>query len=101
MPDFKTVHLKLNLKKEGKIPKHTDKIESILIKREEQDSQATLNEIQSESEDLFDMIDEIVTEITKKIEPDFIFTEDGDSFTFPYLIHRAEQNGINLIIGMQ
>ena len=88
MPDFKTVHLKLNLKKEGKIPKHTDKIESILIKREEQDSQATIN-------------DEIVTEITKKIEPDFIFTEDGDSFTFPYLIHRAEQNGINLIIGMQ
>jgi len=88
MPDFKTVHLKLNLKKEGKIPKHTDKIESILMKREEQDSQATIN-------------DEIVTEITKKIEPDFIFTEDGDSFTFPYLIHRAEQNGINLIIGMQ
>ncbi len=33
MPDFKTVHLKLNLKKEGKIPKHADKIESILIKR--------------------------------------------------------------------
>lgn len=99
MPDFKTVHLKLNLKKEGKIPKHTDKIESILIKREEQDSQATINEIQSESE--ADMIDEIVTEITKKIEPDFIFTEDGDSFTFPFLIHRAEQNDINLIIGMQ
>jgi DNA polymerase elongation subunit (family B) len=45
------------------------------------------------------MIDEFVTEITKRIDPDFIFTEDGDSFTFPYLIHRAEQNGTNLILG--
>ena len=99
VPDFKTVHLKLNLKKEGKISKHTDKIESILIKQEEQDSQATIVEIQSESE--ADMIDEFVTEITKKIDPDFIFTDDGDSFTFPYLIHRAEQNGTALILGRE
>ena len=28
-----------------------------------------------------------------RIDPDFIFTEDGDSFTFPYLIHRAKING--------
>ena len=28
-----------------------------------------------------------------RIDPDFIFTEDGDSFTFPYLIHRAKMNG--------
>ena len=47
------------------------------------------------------MIDEFVTEITKRIDPDFIFTEDGDSFTFPYLIHRAEQNGTNLILGRE
>jgi DNA polymerase elongation subunit (family B) len=31
-------------------------------------------------------------EVNKKIDPDFIFTNDGDSLTFPHLIHRAEEN---------
>jgi len=96
VPDFKNRSSEIK-SKERMIPKHTDKIESILIKQEEQDSQATIIQIQSESE--ANMIDEFVTEITKRIDPDFIFTEDGDSFTFPYLIHRAEQNGTNLILG--
>ena len=30
-------------------------------------------------------------EITMKIDPDFIFTEDGDSFAFPFLIHRVKR----------
>jgi DNA polymerase elongation subunit (family B) len=33
-----------------------------------------------------------MNEVNKKIDPDFIFTNDGDSFTFPHLIHRAEEN---------
>ena len=37
--------------------------------------------------------------LVQDIDPDFIFTDDGDSFTFPYLIYRARINGINLCLG--
>ena len=48
-------------------------------------------EIQSKSE--VEVIQELVKTVDKT-NPDFIITEDGDSFSFPYLIYRAEQNGI-------
>src|SRR5919197_686170 len=35
IPDFKTIHLTVNLKKEGKIPRYTDRIDSISIKHEQ------------------------------------------------------------------
>src|SRR5919198_1270838 len=88
IPDFKTIHLNLNIKKEEgiKIPRYTDKIQSISIKQNNSEI-----EIRSESE--ADIICELSKEIAD-IDPDFIFTEDGDSFTFPYLAYRAEENGI-------
>ena len=36
-----------------------------------------------------------------KIDPDFVFTDDGDSFTFPHLIYRAEVNDIPLIMSRE
>lgn len=95
VPDFKVIHLKVNLKREvGKIPKYTDRTDSILITRGDSET----IEIQNKSEG--DILEELV-KITKSIDPDFIFTEDGDSFTFPYLLYRSERNGINLILGRE
>ena len=87
VPDFKTIHLNLNLKKNGKIPRYTDKIQSISIKQ----NNSEVFEIQSESE--AEIICGLVKEVAD-IDPDFIFTDDGDSFTFPYLAYRAKENGI-------
>ena len=58
VPDFKTIHLGVNLKEEekGKIPKLTDKIDSISIKLQQQ--YETI-EIRCESE--ADIIDKLVT----------------------------------------
>ncbi|MFY9870175.1 MAG: DNA polymerase domain-containing protein [Candidatus Nitrosopolaris sp.] len=97
VPHFKSIHLKINTKKEGSIPKYTDKIRSIVI-TVAGDSETI--EIQSESE--IDMINELTKEVGK-FDPDFIFTDNGDSFDFPYLIHRAEENDIeeNLILGRE
>jgi DNA polymerase-2 len=94
-PNFKTVDIEVNLQKESKLPKYSDRINSISIKHASESF-----EIESKSE--ADVIKEFVVEISK-IDPDFIFTEDGDSFTFPYLIHRAEQNNIqqNLILSRE
>src|SRR5215208_4477601 len=94
MPHFKIIHLDIELNKEGKIPQHTDRIASISIKQNGGED----IEIRNESEQ--DMIDELRSEVAK-IDPDFIFTEDGDSFTFPYLVHRAEKSGRNLILGRE
>jgi len=97
IPAFKTIHLKINTKKEGSIPKYTDKIKSIVITLAG-DSETI--EIQNESET--DMINELTKEVSKS-DPDFILTDNGDSFDFPYLIHRAEENNIeeNLILGRE
>ncbi|HEY7080012.1 MAG TPA: 3'-5' exonuclease, partial [Nitrososphaeraceae archaeon] len=86
IPNFKTVNIEVNLQKESKIPRYSDRINSISIKHASESF-----EIECESE--ADVIEEFVDEISK-IDPDFIFTEDGDSFTFPYLIYRSEQNDI-------
>jgi DNA polymerase-2 len=94
MPDFRTIHLKMNLKIERKIPRYTDRINSISIITQGCET----FEIQNESE--IDTMKELTTEVAK-IDPDFIFTEDGDSFTFPYLIHRAEVNGLELVLGRE
>ena len=49
-------------------------------------------EIDSDSYSEEQILNALEAEISR-IDPDFIFTEDGDSFTFPYLIHRAKING--------
>jgi DNA polymerase, archaea type len=48
-------------------------------------------EIGSDSDSEEQILNALEAEISR-IDPDFIFTEDGDSFTFPYLIHRAKMN---------
>jgi DNA polymerase-2 len=101
--------MSLNLKnEEGRrmtIPRYTDRIRSIRIKQEQhyhqhhhQQQDYDIIEIQSESE--ADIIENLI-KVVKKIDPDFIFTEDGDSFTFPYLIHRAEINNTDLFLGRE
>ncbi|MGA9152382.1 MAG: 3'-5' exonuclease, partial [Candidatus Nitrosopolaris sp.] len=100
IPHFKTIHLKINTKKEEggrSIPKYSDKIGSIVITGLG-DSETI--EIQSESE--VDMINDLTKEV-RNDDPDFIFTDNGDSFDFPYLIYRAEENGIidNLVLGRE
>src|SRR5919199_1682889 len=93
IPNFKTIHLTVNLRKERKIERYTDEIHSITIKQHREDNNSD-ETISIECNDLseYDIIKQLKAEVAN-IDPDFVFTEDGDSFTFPYLIYRAEQNG--------
>jgi DNA polymerase, archaea type len=93
IPDFKTIHLTVSLRKEGKIPTYTDKIDSITIKQHtEGNNNIQTSSIECNDSSEYDIVRRLEAEVSN-IDPDFIFTEDGDSFTFPYLIYRAEQNG--------
>jgi DNA polymerase-2 len=94
VPNFKIIYLKINFEK-GIIPRFSDKLKSITIiivstyGEEEQKI-----DIQSESDE-----EKVILQLSntvKKLNPDIIITENGDSFLFPYLIHRSLKNNINL-----
>jgi DNA polymerase-2 len=94
LPYFEKIHIKINFPK-GKIVKLTDEINSISIVHYQDNDKSHIIDITGKSEK------EILQELIKtvlSIDPDFIFTEDGDSFTFPYLIYRAKINGIELCL---
>ena len=101
LPYFKKIHIKLNFPK-GKIIKLEDELNSISIVQYND-----TNSIDNKSKiDIVDLSDKSEKKLLKEllrivqdIDPDFIFTEDGDSFTFPYLTHRAEINKIDLCLG--
>jgi DNA polymerase elongation subunit (family B) len=92
LPQFNNVNLKIFAKvNEGKIPRFTDSIASVIVQN--CDTKDTIHIQGSEIDILYQLVKEI-----KKINPDFILTEDGDSFTFPYLTHRSEINQVDLIL---
>ncbi|MGZ5491961.1 MAG: DNA polymerase domain-containing protein, partial [Nitrososphaeraceae archaeon] len=100
LPYFKKLHIKLNFPK-GKIIKLEDELNSIsIVQYNDTNSINNKNKI-----DIVDLSDKSEKKLLKElmrivqdIDPDFIFTEDGDSFTFPYLIHRAKINEIDLCL---
>lgn len=100
LPYFKKLHIKLNFPK-GKIIKLEDELNSIsIVQYNDTNSINNKNKI-----DIVDLSDKSEKKLLKElmrivqdIDPDFIFTEDGDSFIFPYLIHRAKINEIDLCL---
>jgi DNA polymerase elongation subunit (family B) len=87
LPEFKVISIDVTSKQEGQLPSFTDKIDRIVIKLENGDDETI--EIREESEE--DALYELMRE-TATIDPDFIFTQDGDEWMFPYLTTRAEKN---------
>ena len=91
LPDFKTIRLSVNPQKVGKIPTHNDPLNSVIINREGETIE--INGTQ-ELEILIDL-----ARYVSKLNPDFIFTNDGDWFLFPYLASRAAAHGMSLVLG--
>jgi DNA polymerase-2 len=86
LPEFKVIGVDVTTKQEGRLPSFTDKIDTISIKLENENETI---EIREKSEE--DALHELMREIAN-IDPDFIFTQDGDEWIFPYLTARAEKN---------
>jgi DNA polymerase-2 len=84
LPDFKVANLDVSLRKEGRLPRFTDKIDTISLKIGNEHI-----EIRKQSEE--DALAELMKEVAR-LDPDFIFTVDGDEFVFPYLVKRAAEN---------
>lgn len=96
LPYFEKIHIKINFPK-GKIVKLTDELNSISIVHYEDNNKDKSHIIDITDKSEKKILQELI-KIVQDIDPDFIFTDDGDSFTFPYLIHRAELNQIELCL---
>jgi len=93
LPLFNNIHLKVYPKtKEGRIPRFTDVIALVSIQKGDT-SKDTIYIQGSEIDILYQLVKEV-----EKINSDFILTEYGDSFTFPYLTYRSEINQVNLVL---
>jgi DNA polymerase elongation subunit (family B) len=93
LPEFKTIHLSIKPRKQDcKLPKFTDKIDSISIRNGNEEKIIEIDGT-DEAQILFSL-----TEMMSALDPDFVFTEAGDSFGFPYLVYRAEVNYCNNIL---
>jgi DNA polymerase, archaea type len=86
LPNFRKVKLEVSVTKEGKLARFTDKIESITL---ESDNGEITIAGHSEADKLLGLVRAV-----HDADPDFVLTSDGDTFLFPYLIKRAEANGV-------
>lgn len=93
LPEFKTIHLDIKPKKQGRLPKFSDPIESITIK--DGDDVHEIGGGDDEVQLLFRLHEEMTG-----IDPDFVFTKDGDAFIFPYLAERAKVNGCQSLLAL-
>lgn len=87
VPDFRTITVDIRLKKQGALPKFTDRLAAVCI-----------NDYEITGDSEIEVLKALEREV-ERLDPDIIFTENGDSFVFPYLLHRASENGISLSLG--
>jgi len=87
LPTLRKVTLEVDIAKQGKLPRFADRIEGISL---ESDNGKVEIGGRSETDKLLGLV-----EAVREADPDFILTSDGDTFLFPYLIKRAEANGIS------
>jgi DNA polymerase elongation subunit (family B) len=86
LPNLRKVKLEVEIAKQGKLPRFTDRLEGITL---ESDNGKIAIDGRSEADKLLELV-----QVVREADPDFILTNDGDTFLFPYLIKRAEANQI-------
>jgi DNA polymerase, archaea type len=90
VPAFKIANLDVSVCQENNLPRFTDKIHTISLKV---GTETIMIQSHSEDQALADLMRE-----TAKLDPDFVFTTDGDEFVLPYLTTRANENNMHLVI---
>ncbi len=87
LPDFKKVRLQIRTDKTNRIQGFGDELDSFVL---------ILNDDERVKVDSGNECDKIhkMVDVFHELDPDIVLTENGDSFIFPYLARRAQQNGI-------
>ena len=87
VPDLRSVDVEVAVRKSGKMAKVSDPIESISLRG----GDGSVSSIGggSERDKILGLVEEI-----RRLDPDLVFTSDGDAFVLPYLASRAAANGV-------
>jgi DNA polymerase elongation subunit (family B) len=86
VPQLRILKLSVEIAKKGKLSNFDDPIGKITVAQADQ--QAAMDS-GGEGDKLLQLADTV-----KKFDPDIVLTSGGDSYLFPYLIHRAAQNRV-------
>jgi len=87
VPNLRKVKVNVSIAKEGKLVRFTDRIEAIML---ESDAGSVTIDSEGEADKLLGLVRAV-----READPDFVLSPDGDTFLFPYLIKRAETNGLS------
>ena len=87
IPPLRTMQLKVEIAKSGKIANLQDPIASIILNQDEK--QITIDS-GDEGEKLLQL-----SKMVKDLDPDLIVTNGGDSYLFSYLLQRAIVSGVS------
>ncbi len=87
VPQMRVLRLEVDVAKSGIVAGFQDEIRSITLKQDDQDD--IMIDYGDEATKLLQLVYAV-----KKLDPDIILTQSGDSYLFPYLIHRATENGV-------
>ena len=87
IPPLRTMQLKVEIAKSGKIANLQDPIASIILN---QDEKQIIIDSGDEGEKLLQL-----SKMVKDLDPDLIVTNGGDSYLFSYLLQRAIVSGVS------
>ena len=90
VPKLRKVRLEVEMEQKGRLPRFSDRISSVSL--ESDDGKVAIGG-KSEADKLLELMKTV-----READPDFVLTGDGDTFLFPYLIKRAEANGLALAL---
>ncbi len=86
VPTFTKMKIDVLTSKQGKIARVTDSIKEIRV---DKDGEKIAVDGGSEVDKILELVS-----IVRSADPDFVITDDGDTFLLPYLVKRAESNGV-------
>ena len=88
VPELRSVDIEVAVRKSGKMAKVSDPIGSISLKGG--DGSVSRLDGGSERDKILGLVEEV-----RRLDPDIVFTSDGDAFVLPYLVSRAAANGVS------
>lgn len=86
-PPLRSASVGVAVRRSGRLAKLTDPIESVELRGG--DGSTSTIDGGSEEGKILRLVEEV-----RRLDPDIVFTQDGDSFVLPYLVERAKANGV-------
>ncbi len=86
VPGLRKLKLEVEVAKEGRLPRLTDRLGAVTLESDD-------GNVAIDGTDEADKLMGLVRAV-EDVDPDFVLTNDGDTFLFPYLIRRAQVNGL-------